>query len=249
MTSPDEFVASFPKFAQTSVVERIVIAGYFLHIHGSRERFDAAAINGWFDAAHLPRPSNTSSQMNALAMDGQKRLLKDRGGFRLSAPARTQVRLILPEPTRDVPLLATLTSLEARVADVEQRTFLLETNLCFRHGAYRAAIVMAWNLAYHHFCSYLISSHLIAFNAQLKLAFPKKHAIVRQADFEDLLESQVIEVAKGAQIITKSTAKVLTEKLNKRNSAAHPSSITILPVTAEEVISDLVENILLKKLL
>jgi hypothetical protein len=39
---------------------------------------------------------------------------------------------------------------------------------------------------------------------------------------------------------------VLKEKLEKRNTAAHPSDMTISSIAAEDVIFDLVENVILK---
>jgi hypothetical protein len=39
---------------------------------------------------------------------------------------------------------------------------------------------------------------------------------------------------------------ILKEKLDRRNIAAHPANLKMLQSTAEEVIRDLVENVVLK---
>ena len=62
----------------------------------------------------------------------------------------------------------------------------------------------------------------------------------------DLKESEVLEIAKAANAITNDIYKVLEPKLGRRNSAAHPSSVTIGPLQMEEFIDDLVTNVILK---
>jgi hypothetical protein len=41
-----------------------------------------------------------------------------------------------------------LTDLPAKVPDVAEREFLDEALICYRNGAFRAAVVMTWNLAF-----------------------------------------------------------------------------------------------------
>ncbi|MGH8813240.1 MAG: hypothetical protein ACREXO_14600 [Advenella sp.] len=206
-------------------------------------------INLAFDELHLQRPSNTTSQVKGMATGANKRILHDANGFRLSSAARDQVAKLLPTEVAPKQIIAELKKLEMQVTDLHQKTFLAETITCFVNGAYRAAIVMAWNLAYHHACTYILAGQLPAFNAQLAKAYPKKKPVSKHSDFEDFKESEVIEVAKGARVFSVSTSKVLAEKLAKRNNAAHPSSVIVMPVTADEVISDLVQNIILRSTL
>jgi hypothetical protein len=66
-------------------------------------------------------------------------------------------------------------------------------------------------------------------------------------DFGDMLkESEVIRIAKSATIISNDVAKILDEKLGRRNSAAHPSGVRIEQLQAEDFIDDLVKNVVLK---
>ena len=46
--------------------------------------------------------------------------------------------------------------------------------------------------------------------------------------------------------ITGNTKKILTDKLARRNLAAHPSLVEITQYQAEDAISDLVNNVILK---
>lgn len=113
-------------------------------------------------------------------------------------------------------------------------------------SAFRAAIVMTWNMAYDHFCRWIYSKHLVNFNLQLPKSFPKAGitSITKLDDFSELKESQVIQIAASSGIITANLQKVMKEKLDRRNIAAHPSSIAIERLTAEEFIRDAVVNIM-----
>jgi hypothetical protein len=66
-------------------------------------------------------------------------------------------------------------------------------------------------------------------------------------DFADeLKESEVLEICNSAGIINKDIYKILKAKLDRRNSAAHPSSVKIDQLQAEEFIDDIVKNVILK---
>ena len=109
---------------------------------------------------------------------------------------------------------------------------------------------MAWNLAFDHFHRYIFgdAERLSAFNEQLPKSYPKEkiHKISVLADFEELKESQILQVSRSAVLISNDLFKILKEKLDKRNSAAHPSAIEIAPHTAEEYVIDLITNGVLK---
>jgi len=107
---------------------------------------------------------------------------------------------------------------------------------------------MVWNLVFDHLCEIVLSRHLSAFNTQLPVTYPRADikTIAKREDFHELKESQVLQVCKSARIIPDTMHKILQEKLTRRNMAAHPSGVTILESTAEEVIRDLIENVLLK---
>ncbi len=244
------FIRNLPNFADSSLTRKIKVFAWYLHEELNQERFTGTEINRCFDEVHLSRPSNTSSMLRGMTLTNPKQVLRDAKGYRLSASSRSEMVQLIP-PARQSAAEATklLKGLEARVTDPHQKTFLAEALVCFSQEAYRASIVMAWNLAYSHVCDYIFDSHLPDFNTQLKLARPKADPLAKRSDFEDLKESLVIEVARGAGILSAASAKSLTEKLGKRNTAAHPSSTIVTSVTAEEVIHDLVENILLRAVL
>lgn len=123
--------------------------------------------------------------------------------------------------------------------------FLNETLICFSNKAFRATIVMAWNLVYSHVCDRIFDAHSAAFNVQRHKVYPKLPELTKRTDFEDYKESQVIEICRGARILDASVCKTLTERLSRRNTAAHPSSSVLTEVSAEDMITDLITNVLL----
>jgi hypothetical protein len=244
-----EFVKQVQGFKAFQLSEKVLVIGYWFHEHQKQEWFKSAQVNAGFDKLHEHRPANAASLMKGMSEGSSKRLIRSESkGFKLNSDTRERIEALIPAgaPRQG---LVDLKKLEAQIGDPAQRTFLGEAIVCFEHHAYRAAIVMAWNLAYHHACAYIVAAHLGAFNMQLAKAFPKKKPISKHTDFEDLQESEVIEVAKGAQIFSKTTAATLKAKLDIRNMAAHPSSVVVLPIKAEEVISDLVQNVILRPVL
>lgn len=133
----------------------------------------------------------------------------------------------------------------SRVPNVDQKGYLEEALVCFRNAAFRAAIVMTWNLAYDHIRELVIAKHLPDFSVQLPKSFPKADILVisKREDFELLKDSQVLQVCKSANVISDNIHRIAKEKLIRRNISAHPSAIVTAPATAEQFIRDLVENV------
>jgi len=57
-------------------------------------------------------------------------------------------------------------------------------------------------------------------------------------------ESDFVTMLKTAKIITQNQHKILKNKLDDRNSYAHPSSLQISPSKALDFIEDLTKNII-----
>jgi hypothetical protein len=130
----------------------------------------------------------------------------------------------------------------------EEKTYLDEAFKCYSCGAYRAAIVMCWNLAFYHLCNFILYPPKLAkFNQELQNRYPKAlKAISTLDDFSRVKESDILELCNAANLISKNQHKILKAKLDIRNTAAHPSSIVISELTVEEFIKDLIENVVLK---
>jgi len=245
----DHLVSSIEGFANWSHAEKIRFFAWMLHADG-RERFIASDIRKCYATAHLAEPKNIHQQIAQLVK--QQDLLEDSHGYRLARPVRDALAERHGQRATTVQIDKLLSELPARVPNLEARAFVSEAISCFRVGAFRAAIVMTWNLAYDHLCFFVADKHLAEFNRQWPLSFPREHqraniqAMTKREDFAELKESQVIRICRAAGIITGDVCKVLEEKLTKRNSAAHPSDVIFTQIQVEAFIDELVRNVVLR---
>lgn len=244
MNGLSEFASRIPGFGNKSFTDKVEIFGWYLHESGGKAKFGPSDLLKCFEAAHEPKPSNIHSIVHRLSTDRPARLLKDGQGYRLSAAVREQIgKLVGRKPPMAMHSL--LTALLPLVTNQAQQTFLDETIACCAGKAYRAAIVMGWNLAYSHLCDRIFASYLAAFNANRSKIHPKLPEVVKRTDFQEYGERQVIDVCRTAGIVDKSVYKILQERLDRRNMAAHPSAVVFTSSQAEDLITDLVNNVLL----
>ena len=109
---------------------------------------------------------------------------------------------------------------------------------------------MTWNLAYSHLLDWILADHarLSSFNAAISVGFPKITSVVitKYDDFLDAFkESQVIAICKAASLINSNIFKIMKEKLDKRNIVAHRSRVKVVQSQADDVVTDLVNNVVL----
>jgi hypothetical protein len=246
----DPLQALLPALSSNGHPQKIELLGWYLHTHLGKTAFWPSDVERLYAKLSLAPPSGFGGYFQNLAK--QKILLKDKLGYRLESAARQ--RLTSVHGTREVTLQLTalLANLPSMVPSLVEKTYLNEALICYRHGAFRAAVVMTWNLAYHHLCSHVLSHRLADFNSRWQLSFPGHHKkttlhITSMDDFNrELKESEVIEICRLAQIITSDVARVMVEKLGRRNSAAHPSALVIEQLQVDAFIDDLVRNVVLK---
>jgi hypothetical protein len=145
-----------------------------------------------------------------------------------------------------------LAELPNEISNLFERGFLNEVLTCFKYGAHRSAIVMAWNLGYVHLCEFVFANHLQKFNTNWPVRYPGAHTkskvkeIAQREHFSELKESEVLEICRSAGIISADLYRLLVQKLGTRNSAAHPSSIVFAQLQAEEFIHSIVSNVVTK---
>jgi hypothetical protein len=245
----EEFAQQVQGLSSMSHAERIKHLAWFLSAKGQRERFETADIRRCYAQLHYDLPGNLSQSILQLTDKRPPVLLKDKGGFRLHASVREKFDAKYALRPIQVAVPAMLQSLIGKVSDEAERLFLKETVACYGSQAFRATVVMAWNLAYSHLLNHILDKHLVAFNAAIVAKFPKRAnvAAVKKDDFLDEFgEFEVIEVASKAGIVPDNMKGILKEKLAKRNRAAHPSALIFDASQAEEAITDLVNNVILK---
>jgi len=178
-----------------------------------------------------------------------KIVLRDAKGFYLAKAVRDDFAERYASITSGVKIVQLLANLPNDIPNLIERGFLNEVLTCFKCGAHRSAIVMAWNLAYVHLCEFVFANHLVTFNLKWPARHPGAHAkskvkeIAQREHFSELKESEVLEICRSAGIISADLYRLLEQKLGTRNSAAHPSNIVFTQLQAEEFIHSIVSNV------
>lgn len=247
--SLSESVTNIADFGRWSHSDKIKFFAWYIHAQRNKDRFDQAAIRGCYDELHLEKPSGVSSYLTSLMGKKPKEVLHDSRGYYLAGQCREALDKKYGQRQITVQVDKLLSDLPGKISDEAEKRFLTEVLVCFRNKAFRAAIVMAWNLAYAHLEDFILANHLVKFNAQIQVTYPRRTpavTITTRDDFGQLKESEVIQVCKSANIISNDLKKILDEKLGRRNTAAHPSTVEFTQVNAEDFIVDLVNNIIFK---
>src|SRR6266550_7078237 len=245
-----EFVPQITGFANWPHPAKIKLFGWFLHVHESREYFTAAQIHGCYDRLSLTNP-DLNRDLRRLAHRRPPEILHDSRGYRLHGTERQAFDAKYGEAQSTIVVTKLLAELPEKVPGIEERAFLEEVIRCYKARAFRATVVMAWNLAFDHLLHWLLKdpARLAKFNARIPVRYPNKKpmpVISKFEDFEELKEREVIEVCSSAGLISDAVFKILKEKLDRRNTAGHPSKVEVLQSKAEDTIEDLVTNVVLK---
>ena len=240
-----EFAGRAPELAKLGPTDQLRIFAWYLHTYEGLERVTVADFSRCFDGSDLHKPAGLHQLVKQII---GKDLIKDAKGLRLAKGMRDTLDGRFGNDRDETVLVdQLLSSLPSKLTSAAQQDYLNEALVCFRHKAFRAAIVMTWNVAYDHLLSVVVDSKLAAFNAQLATMLGgKRKPIVTREDFQRMQESDIIDVCNAGRLVSKEVAKVLKDKLDRRNSAAHPSGSTFNKLQAEEFITDLVNNALLK---
>lgn len=242
-----DLVNQVSDFDPSSPREKIKLFAWFLHAHRDKEVFDNADVRECFAQLHLTDP-NVAKYLPRMVEYGD--LLKMRGGFKLHRTVRGALDAKYGIHHTVVQVSNLLANLIGKVPNVAEANFLAEALKCYRVEAYRSCIVMTWNLAYSHLIEWVLKDpkRLAAFNTGISRRYPKKSNVKIEAYdnfLEDLKESETIEICSTAGLINANVTRILREKIGKRNSAAHPSSIIVVRSQADDVVTDLVNNVVL----
>lgn len=101
-----------------------------------------------------------------------------------------------------------------------QESLLSDALRCVELGVYRAAHVMAWAAFMDFLEEKMAADGLKAVHAQ-RSAW-KKHKTIEELQ-ENVVEFQLLDVARDVGLLSKSATKTLHGMLSKRNECAHPS--------------------------
>ncbi|HJP61516.1 MAG TPA: hypothetical protein VJ865_16020 [Gemmatimonadaceae bacterium] len=248
-----DFVRSIPLFDSLHRTEQARYFVYFLTTDTPDSAATPSQVARCFREAEITPWDDVRFYLRDAASNRNKResrlLIHTGSGYRLERKERERIRLTLStEPHRQDTDKA-LRSLVGQLSAAVEQSFLDEAVKCFEVSAYRAAIVMTWNLTLYHLREFVSKHHLAAFNGALSKNTDKRvkvTVISSLDDFSDIPENKFIELLRSANIISNDVRKILEEKLGTRNSYAHPSTLVLSPVKASDFIQDLVNNVVLK---
>ncbi|MDB5352580.1 MAG: hypothetical protein JWN86_3827 [Planctomycetota bacterium] len=247
-----EFIRQVKDFDTLSHPDKIKHFAWWLHRHGSQERFDLTSIRGCYRIVNRQPSDNPGRDLTRLEARRPRELLKDMGGYRLEASVRDALDAKYLAHETVVIISALLKDLPGKISDTAERRYLSEAIICYKHQAYRAATVMTWNLAFDHLLGWILADaqRLSNFNTSVTKRYPQDKkkvniTVSKREDFSELKESEVIEICSKASLISDDLKKILHEKLVRRNIAAHPSLVEIARPQADDTISDLVNNVIL----
>ncbi|TCU73553.1 hypothetical protein EDE08_104423 [Bradyrhizobium sp. R2.2-H] len=247
-----EFVNQVAGFDKLPPREKIKLIGWYLHTYEGKEHFHSDHIRACYKTLHLVTKENIGQSLMRMASYNTPDLVREKQGFKLTRPVRSQFDTKYGNQPSMQAVSKLLTDLPGKVPNSSEKVFLSEAIDCYRVKAYRACIVMTWNLAFDHLLNWILKdpARLDSFNAAIPKKFqsPKKSGIVIKDydDFSDeLKESEIIDLCKTAQLLNDNVVRTLREKLGRRNTAAHPSTMVVLQPQADDTISDLVHNVVL----
>jgi hypothetical protein len=244
-----DLVSQVTGFDAAAPGEKIRLFAWWLHTHKKMATFKTGDIRACYEQLHLPVP-NIAMYLSRMTETKPSKALRKGDNYNLTRDARIDLDArygIHPSIQAVSKLLADLPD---KVPDIAEKVFLIEAIDCYRMRAYRACIVMTWNLAFDHLLNWILkdAARLATFNAAIQKRYPKRANIVMKSydDFADeFTEAEIIEVCNTAQTVSGNTIKVLKEKLTRRNIAAHPSSVVVQQPQADDVVTDLVNNVVL----
>ena len=206
----DELIEQVTNFDAAPPKERIKLFAWWLHTYGGKELFGPADIRGLYAELHVDEPPALATYLTRL--HEAKYLLKERAQYKLARNIRAELDKKYGVHHSVVAVNKILTDLPAQVPNVAERAFLNEALKCYRIEAYRACIVMTWNLAYSHLLDWVLRepTRLAAFNAAISRRYQKITTLrVTKYDqfLDELKESQVIEICNTADLFNSNIYK------------------------------------------
>lgn len=248
----EEFAQAIDGFYALSPGEQCDYFVYYLTVFKKINGVRPKDIDACFDELKTPAYSNVPTYLrwNLKKRKGNApKFIKQGELYHLERSTQKAMSENIVVDTPHLEVNKTLRSLSTHLSNKSEQVFFEEAVRCFEVQAYRSAIVMVWILTLDHIFEFILASKLKEFNSALSKVTDRRvkvSMITTKDDFSDIPESNFIEISRSAGVISNDVRKILVQKLDTRNSAAHPSNITVGKGRAYDFIEDLVNNVILK---
>lgn len=246
------FIDNITDFFDLKSSDQIDYFIYFLTVEKNEPDTQLTLVRECFQSLNLTPYSNISQYLISNIKGKEKntpKFLRTKNGYQLHRNLRIALESnIIKNPVK-AKLKKELREILAYVTNPIENEFLNEAINCFEISAYRASIVMVWNLTVDHLYEYILKHELASFNLALSKNTDKRvkiSIVSNKDDFSEIPENKFIEFCRSANIISNDVRKILEAKLGIRNSYAHPSNIVISESKANEFIEDIIKNVILK---
>ncbi len=242
-----DFASSVRGFDGMGDREKVRHVAWYLHTYHNMQVFATGDIRECFEELRLV-PPNVSPHLRHMAEAKLPSLIQSKGQYKLHRRDMTHPDGLYGAHPTTIAASKLLTDLPATVPDLAERAFLEEAINCYKVKTYSVEIVMTRNLAYDHLIHWIFKDP--ARTSALNVAFSKRfqknpHTARAPQDLENIKEFDLVESCGTAALISSNVVKILKKKLTKRNMAAHPSSVVMIEAPANDVITDLFNNVVL----
>lgn len=243
----EQLVDSVESFESLPHRHQAMYMAFFYSVSEGKPNFTASEIEAKFRELHLDVPNYLAQVLHNLTKAKPPYLIKTKEGYVFQRGKRKEFESKFLGSTPVLVTSKTLRDLLPKIKSKEQNTFLEEAVKCFEIQAFRASVMMTWLLTMDVIYEYVIANKLRDFNAGVQAHGKyKKITFVNKDQFSEMKESEFIEVLRTSKIISNDIRKILVEKLDFRNTCAHPNTIAIKETKAIAVIDDLIENVIFK---
>ncbi len=252
-----DFLRDLTNFQDYSRKSKILLIAYYLRQYQGVVEFSENEIKSCCKGIIKP-PSQLPQQLKLLSKGKNSPLTKgSKSGFYvLGMTGLDEVESYLSSRTQsnaDIEavfseVIPYLQKVVAKLTENNQKKFMAEAISCLAVNARRATIIMVWAGTLDHLYDYVLKYKMPDFNKALNQRSDKysKLTIKTKDDFCDIKESVFIEVCRTARIISGDVRKILDQKLDVRNTYAHPSNVEIGRTKVVDFIEDLVSNVIIK---
>jgi hypothetical protein len=254
VSEEDDLRAFIPRvdgFADLGHAEKVRLFAWLQHFLCKKETFVTKDIN-WCYGKVSYKPGNTSQYLINMERAGEL-LGNPKSGYRCEGKLIARYDDLYKEHDVTINVRQMVKDLVNVIPHIEEKDIFDEAMKCLKCDAGRAAEIMVWNIAMYHLYQFILTHHLQEFNDRILIRYKNKWKaadmpLIKKYDDlgDEMSEREVIEVASSAGIINDGIFKTYKNRLDQRNSAAHPSTLRVTQVQAEGFIDDLIRNAVLQ---